>query len=1232
GGGGDDGGALVAGVDGQVRLGPSRLAREVADLAGRHPLRPGETVVVDAPADTDLAAVGLWWTLAGGACLRGSRSAADADVLVTWPDAAGSLLAKLGAARRRPRLVVVYGGPLADDAATGLRQWAAGGTPVTVVHRYATPEAGGSVIETVLADAGAAGHPDGSAAGVPVSRPVLVVDEDGRSLPHTAVGHLAVVGGAETGPPGDPALPPGEAEPVLPTGDLGRITGDGRVRVFAAVATPGGLRAATGVAATRDPRPPELLWAGAYRVRVGILERAIVADGAVAHARVVARATVSGGIRRIAYVVPSTRLSVEALGRRLRTVLPAALLPDVIVAVSALPLTADGLVDLGALLRLPVLDEATSRAWRDRVAQVPGASDVQVRIESVPLPTPPRRHLDEFTPPATESAPTGTTSAESAPAGTTAVPAPPDGPAGTAPDVPPAVLDIPPAVLDGGPRAPFDLADLGMAVRRAAASAAWIVHVGADGTETRRSCAEIAGEAERILSGLRARGVSAGEPVVFQCARTADFVPLLWACLLGGFVAVPLAPVRDAAGPGDALRRLDGARRMLGDPPVAVSTELAGILAEAAATAGIAPLRLFDLDALRGHPGDDRTHASGPDAPALLLFTSGSTGVPKAVPLTHGNVLASAAAGRRNNLGPDTISVNWMPLEHVGGVVMFHLRDVHLCASQVLVETSRVLADPPRWLELASRHRASATWAPNFAYGLVNDAAEALAGRKLDLSRLAFVLNGGEAIVARTARTFLRTLAPFGLPADAMRPAWGMSETSSGVLYSDRFRFDTTSDGDAHVEVGAPLAGCAVRVVGPDGQPVRVGQTGRLQVRGAMVTGGYHAHPELDAEVFTADGWFDTGDLAVIRDGQVAVTGRAKDVVVLNGANHHSHEIEAFVDVLDCVETSFTAACPARGPRDDTDRLAVFVCLAPGVDRVDALRRVRAAVRDGIGVGPDYLVPVSRGDIPKSDIGKIQRSLLTRRFADGVYAGIVREVQIALGGVDTLPDWFHRPVWVPRALADLGGPTPGLPPVHATDPTALTDPTDLAGAGDVLLIADRGGLAGRLAERTAGGRRPSAVVHLLGVDGPAPDGIRSDGVLPDGERLAAAIRDGVESLLHLLHALAPRVAVGGPAAGPPVQLLVVTAGATVGSTDTPAPERAMITGLLASAAREYPDLHIRHVDLEPLRLPGRTRWGSTVGHRSTRPGSWPRSSTAPRTSRRSPTAAGGATSPGSPAA
>ncbi|MFF9259516.1 amino acid adenylation domain-containing protein [Streptomyces longwoodensis] len=837
-----------------------------------------------------------------------------------------------------------------------------------------------------------------------------------------------------------------------------------------------------------------------------------------------------------------------------------------VTAVNALPHDADGRLDTQALSALPAVDRAAAAAWHERLARVPGVTHAEVTVEDTPEELD-RRHAGRA-----DRAP-DTTGAASASAGApaSAVPALSEGPALVEPSV----------------------AGWAQALRRAAERGRGdIVHVHADGSEHRRSYASLIPEASRVLAGLRRAGLRPGDQVILQCDVTEDFLAVLWGCILGGFVAVPLTVPASYDTPSAALTKLEGIWRMLGRPWVVCSADREGGLRGLAARQNWPGLRLTTADELREAPEDHDWYEARPDDLILMLMTSGSTGLPKAVRLTHRNVLTrSAATEQMNGLDASDVSLNWIPLDHVTGVVMFHLRDVYLGCRQVHAPTSWILQDPPRWMDLADRHRVTVTWAPNFAFGLLAEQADRFADRTWDLSPMRLVMNAGEVVVAAAARRFLHVLEPFGLPQDVMHPGWGMSETCSVVTDVSLAPRPVPGEG-TFVSCGLPYPGFAMRVVDDSGTVLAEGDAGRLQVRGTSVTGGYHDNPGANAEAFTEDGWFDTGDLAFLRGGELYITGRAKDVIIVNGVNHYSHEIEACVEELPHVERSFTAAVAVRSdPSAPTDELALFFHLAPGAahgDTAAALREIAGKVTREIGVSPAFLVPVAQDAVPKTEIGKIQRTKLRKSFEAGAFEEQVRATQLLLGTAATVPDWFLRPVWqrarqhTPRETAPgrhtlvlAGDDARSLRfaeriavTLRATGErcTVASDGTSYArldAARYRVRPGEQGDLAALLGELQRDERPVDAVVHLGG--------------LRDADTAPTTPYDdtGALSLLALARALVSRTGRQRP-----VDLVYATAGAQHVHAEEPAdPGHAMAGALLKSLTEELGWLRGTHVDL-----------------------------------------------------
>ncbi|MFI0228009.1 amino acid adenylation domain-containing protein [Streptomyces sp. NPDC017086] len=833
-----------------------------------------------------------------------------------------------------------------------------------------------------------------------------------------------------------------------------------------------------------------------------------------------------------------------------------------VTAVNALPRTGDGALDTDALRALPLADRAAAESWRQHLARVPGVRTAEAVAEAVPGELG-RRHA---------GLPRRTAEPQAAGGPRTA--------AGTVP-----------ALSEGPELAEPAVSGWAQALVRAAErDHGDIVHVHADGGETRRSYASLVTEASRVLAGLRRAGLRPGDQVILQCDATEDFLAVLWGCLLGGFVAVPLTVPSSYATASAALTKLEGIWRMLGRPWMVCSAGLESGLRDLAARQAWPGLRLTTADALRDAPEDRDWYAARPDDLVLMLMTSGSTGLPKAVRLTHRNVLTrSAATAAMNRLGERDVSLNWIPLDHVTGVVMFHLRDVYLGCRQIHAPTSWILADPPRWMDLAHRHRVTVTWAPNFAFGLLAGQADRFRDREWDLTPMRLVMNAGEVVVAAAARRFLHTLEPFGLPQDVMHPGWGMSETCS-VVTDAVLPAEPPGTDETFVSCGRPYPGFAMRIVDEQHTVLAEGEVGRLQVRGTSVTGGYHDNPAANAEAFTDDGWFDTGDLAFLRDGELYITGRAKDVIIVNGVNHYSHEIEACVEELPYAVRSFTAACAVRSdPSATTDELALFVHLAPGHDPATALREIAGKVTRETGVTPAFLVPVDAGAIPKTEIGKIQRTRLRKSFEAGAFDDAVREAQLLLGSAATLPDWFLRPVW---QRADRHRPHPGAAGRHVLvlaggDPRAHDLARRLARS-----VRAGGGLCTEVTEgesyartdaahylvRSAAEADHTALLRALADDGRPVDALVHLGALHTGEAAdPASAHARTAPLLALARALAAR-----PGEQRPLDLLYVTAGAqAVTAEDRPAPAHALAGAILKSLREETGGLRCVHLDLDP---------------------------------------------------
>jgi myxalamid-type polyketide synthase MxaB len=499
-----------------------------------------------------------------------------------------------------------------------------------------------------------------------------------------------------------------------------------------------------------------------------------------------------------------------------------------------------------------------------------------------------------------------------------------------------------------------------------------ILYCQQNNTNKFQSYTELLDRASKILNGLRQRKLQPQDRVILQLKDRELFLTGFWACLLGGFIPVPLSCNQNSDRLLIKVDELCQASLIVSD-------------------LSIDSPKMAIIEDLETNIPDNNYYEANLEDLALLIFTSGSTGNPKGVQLSTQNILASIyGMTEMNCLSSQDISLNWMPLEHVASLVMFHLTQVYLGCQQIQVESELILQNPTKWLDLIQEYRVTTTWSPNFAYNLINDRLAQLKEYHWDLSSLKWMGNGAEAVVGSTTRRFLELLASCGLKPTVVSPGYGMSETCSGITHSHNFASSSKSQ---LTEVGAPIPGISIRIVDESYKIVSEGVIGSLQVRGLTVTSGYYRQPELNREVFTHDGWFDTGDLGFLQQGRLTITGRKKEQIIINGINYYNHEIETVIETIPGIIPSYTAACGIKDSNQQ-EQLAIFFNTTRQGEALNKLIKIIAkTVFTQIGISPIYILPVTQETIPKTSLGKIQRQQLSQRFQSGEFNEIVKEIK-----------------------------------------------------------------------------------------------------------------------------------------------------------------------------------------------------------------------------------------------
>jgi NAD(P)-dependent dehydrogenase (short-subunit alcohol dehydrogenase family)/acyl carrier protein len=379
-----------------------------------------------------------------------------------------------------------------------------------------------------------------------------------------------------------------------------------------------------------------------------------------------------------------------------------------------------------------------------------------------------------------------------------------------------------------------------------------------------------------------------------------------------------------------------------------------------------------------------------------------------------------------NQVSAADVSLNWLHLDHVGALVRCCIRDIFVGNTQIHAATQLFLHDPLRWLDWIETHRVTYAWAPNFGLSLFNERLRSSTPTCRDLSFVRSILSVAEPIVPKVAQEFAANMQRFGIGPEKLHAAWGMSETSAAVVFSHDFLSRLPSPDYPFTEVGSPVPGLSIRIVDNADRIIAEGDTGNVQIAGAMIISRYFANKQATETAYTSDGWFRTGDLGFLRDGKLTITGRKKDTIIINGRNIASHEIESVIDTISGVTRTFTAAIAVRERARNTDQLVVFFHteLEQLSDQRLLLERILERVVAEVGIRPACVIAVDRESIPKSSAGKILRSRLRDSFLEGDFDAHIKHSDLLLENERTFPGWFLKRSWR-RKQAPPGGQLPG---------------------------------------------------------------------------------------------------------------------------------------------------------------------------------------------------------------
>lgn len=521
------------------------------------------------------------------------------------------------------------------------------------------------------------------------------------------------------------------------------------------------------------------------------------------------------------------------------------------------------------------------------------------------------------------------------------------------------------------------------------------------GRHTWLTYSELKLKAESAAGGLYKTGLGKGDKLIIATRDNSETIQLLWAAFLLGAVPTILQPPVQTSGYNPSLVKLSKVFELLHKPYIFISR---------------APQDTGDIPADRFRYPDElesngRFPAPGlkPEDLAFIQFSSGSTGEPKGIMLSHRNLILNMdAISCGLDLKPGDIFGNWMPLFHDMGLIGYHLVPLYAILSQFQVETTDFIMNPLLWLNMMSEQGVTVAGCTNFGLNL---ALRYFHRREPEtgwnFKDLKALLIGAEPISVKTMRDFTKDLGPFGLKPEAMMPVYGLAEATLAATFpglpavpvSTAFNADildyeqiavTVDETDLTArlltEVGKPIHDVSIRIVDDNDNELDEGFAGHIQLMGPVITSGYYENPGATASAFCGE-WLRTGDMGFIYGGRLYISGRFKDIIFRNGSHFFANDLEEMAVSLDEIKQGKVCFGGFTDTGTEAEKVLAFVAGLTEQKAQETFDRLRNMLRSRLGITVDEMVMLRSNEIPKTSSGKLQRYKLIQRYLNGEFEG-----------------------------------------------------------------------------------------------------------------------------------------------------------------------------------------------------------------------------------------------------
>ncbi|MCI3196091.1 AMP-binding protein [Bacillus sp. HU-1818] len=518
--------------------------------------------------------------------------------------------------------------------------------------------------------------------------------------------------------------------------------------------------------------------------------------------------------------------------------------------------------------------------------------------------------------------------------------------------------------------------------------------------ETYVSYHELYEKSIKVLGMLQKKGLKKNDELILQITDNTAFIQVFWACILGGIIPVPLSIGYNSENKLKVIRIW----KILNNPFIISDLKNLTSLQEIAEShisdaMSNKSILLNEIQVDTDLIGE--LMPPKPDDIAFIQFSSGTTGDPKGVVLTHENLTTNLSA-LNDAWGTTDVdsSLSWMPLTHDMGLIAVHLASTLKKIQQYIIPTSVFIRRPSLWLMKADEHRITQLYSPNFGFKFFLDHYKKSGSYNWDLSCVRLIANGAEPISALLCNNFLQEMSQFELNAKALNTVYGLAEATVAVSVpkvGELFvpvNVDRASVGIGQkvreiinqeksitfVEVGTAVNNCVFRICDDLNNVLKDGYVGLIQIKGDNVTSGYYNNESATKDILTPDGWLNTGDIGFIREGSLVVTGRSKDIIIKNGQNYYAHDIERIAENVKEVELGNVVACGVYNEVKGEEDIVLFFRCKKSFNMTLVDQEIKKVISQQLGLEVHQIIPVRK--ILKTTSGKVQRGKMKEYYKD----------------------------------------------------------------------------------------------------------------------------------------------------------------------------------------------------------------------------------------------------------